>query len=115
MYTLTLCSSYDSLEFSLLKKDSEVVLLLTNHLLQFIFDAAVRFCVEIGTEKNGCCVLQRCIEHSTGIYQDMLVAEISKNAFLLAQDPYGYSCFCIQGLYFLTLLNYALFIYSSTL
>ncbi|GMN45316.1 hypothetical protein TIFTF001_014504 [Ficus carica] len=55
----------------------------------FIFDAAVRFCVEIGTEKNGCCVLQRCIEHSTGIYQDMLVAEISRNAFLLAQDPYG--------------------------
>ncbi|KAG5065871.1 hypothetical protein AAZX31_04G099700 [Glycine max] len=56
---------------------------------QFIFDAAVKFCVEIATHRHGCCVLQCCIHHSTGKNRDKLVTEICKHGLLLAQDAFG--------------------------
>nr|CAN82911.1 hypothetical protein VITISV_015280 [Vitis vinifera] len=56
---------------------------------KFIFVAAAKYCVEIATHQHGCCVLQRCISHSTGEYRENLVAEISSNGFLLAQDAFG--------------------------
>ncbi|XP_039019495.1 uncharacterized protein LOC120151003 isoform X2 [Hibiscus syriacus] len=55
----------------------------------FIFDAAATYCVDIATHQHGCCVLQRCISHSTGEYKKKLVEEISANGLLLAQDAYG--------------------------
>ncbi|KAF2291536.1 hypothetical protein GH714_025269 [Hevea brasiliensis] len=39
---------------------------LSNEDKKFIFDAAAKFCVEIATHRHGCCVIQRCITHSTG-------------------------------------------------
>ena len=56
---------------------------------QFLFDAAVEHCIEIATHKHGCCVLQRCIDHSIGAQQQHLGAEIAANAFSLSQDAYG--------------------------
>lgn len=56
---------------------------------QFIFDAAVTFCVEIATHQHGCCVLQRCIDCSVGNNRDKLVKEICKHGLLLTQDPFG--------------------------
>lgn len=56
---------------------------------KFIFVAAAKFCVDIATHRHGCCVLQRCITHSTGEHQQKLIAEISANGLLLAQDAYG--------------------------
>jgi len=29
---------------------------------QFIFEACMNYCFEIGTHKHGCCVMQRCLE-----------------------------------------------------
>ena len=29
---------------------------------QFIFQACIESCVEIGSHKHGCCVMQRCLE-----------------------------------------------------
>ena len=29
---------------------------------QFIYDACMKYCVEIGSHKHGCCVMQRCLE-----------------------------------------------------
>ncbi|XP_024027652.1 putative pumilio homolog 8, chloroplastic [Morus notabilis] len=55
----------------------------------FIFDDAAENCVAMGTHKNGCCMLQKCIEHSTGNFRNKLVKEVLKNASLLAEDPYG--------------------------
>ncbi|KAL4346632.1 hypothetical protein GQ457_17G004130 [Hibiscus cannabinus] len=55
----------------------------------FIFDAAATYCVDIATHQHGCCVLQRCISHSTGEYKKKLLEEISANGLLLAQDAYG--------------------------
>ncbi|RDX71866.1 putative pumilio-like 7, chloroplastic, partial [Mucuna pruriens] len=57
--------------------------------VQFIFVAAAKYCVDIATHQHGCCVLQRCIGHSSGEYREKLIAEICANAFLLAQDQYG--------------------------
>jgi hypothetical protein len=56
---------------------------------QFIFVAAAKYCVDIATHRHGCCVLQRCISHSIGEHQEKLIAEISANGLLLAQDAYG--------------------------
>ncbi|TYH86035.1 hypothetical protein ES332_D01G013500v1 [Gossypium tomentosum] len=56
---------------------------------KFIFIAAAKYCVDIATHQHGCCVLQRCISHSTGEYRHNLVEEISSNGLLLAQDAYG--------------------------
>ncbi|GAB4845053.1 hypothetical protein Ancab_038458 [Ancistrocladus abbreviatus] len=56
---------------------------------KFIFDAAAKLCVDIATHRHGCCVLQRCITHSKGEHQQKLIAEISANGLLLAQDPFG--------------------------
>ncbi|KAK7328157.1 hypothetical protein VNO77_22254 [Canavalia gladiata] len=62
---------------------------LSNEDNKFIFVAAAKFCVDIATHQHGCCVLQRCIGHSSGEHKEKLVAEISANALLLAQDQYG--------------------------
>ncbi|KAE9591848.1 hypothetical protein Lal_00038801 [Lupinus albus] len=56
---------------------------------KFIFAAAAKYCVDIATHQHGCCVLQRCIGHSSGEHREKLVAEICSNALLLAQDPFG--------------------------
>ncbi|CAA6665047.1 unnamed protein product [Spirodela intermedia] len=56
---------------------------------KFIFEAAARHCVDIATHRHGCCVLQRCIAHSTGQHQAKLLAEVSRNGLMLAQDAYG--------------------------
>ncbi|CAI0447689.1 unnamed protein product [Linum tenue] len=62
---------------------------LSNDDNKFIFDAASKFCVEIGTHQHGCCVMQKCIDHFKGKYLDKLVSEIAKHALLLSQDPFG--------------------------
>ncbi|KAL4271293.1 hypothetical protein GQ457_13G006720 [Hibiscus cannabinus] len=56
---------------------------------KFIFVAAAKYCVDIATHQHGCCVLQRCISHSSGEYREKLVEQISSNGLLLAQDAYG--------------------------
>ncbi|KAF7829929.1 putative pumilio-like protein 7, chloroplastic [Senna tora] len=56
---------------------------------EFIFYAAAKFCADIATHQHGCCVLQRCIDHSMGKYRDKLVTEICRHGLLLAQDPFG--------------------------
>ncbi|CAI9304285.1 unnamed protein product [Lactuca saligna] len=62
---------------------------LSNEDNKFIFEAAAKFCVDIATHQHGCCVLQRCINHSIGKHQESLVLEISSNGLLLAQDAFG--------------------------
>ncbi|KAM7474872.1 hypothetical protein LguiB_022115 [Lonicera macranthoides] len=56
---------------------------------KFIFVAAAKYCLDIATHQHGCCVLIRCISHSTGKHRENLVAEISENGLLLAQDAFG--------------------------
>lgn len=54
-----------------------------------IFAAAAIYCLDIGMQCHGCCVLQRCIARSTGEHKEKLVAAIARNGFELAQDAYG--------------------------
>ncbi|KAK7400310.1 hypothetical protein VNO78_11515 [Psophocarpus tetragonolobus] len=65
------------------------LLCLSNEDNKFIFVAAAKYCVDIATHQHGCCVLQRCIGHSSGEYREKLIAEICANALLLAQDQFG--------------------------
>ncbi|KYK61270.1 Armadillo-like helical [Drechmeria coniospora] len=56
---------------------------------QFIFDAVGNHCVDVGTHRHGCCVLQRCIDHATGHQKLWLVERITAHARVLVQDPFG--------------------------
>ncbi|KAG5663807.1 hypothetical protein KAF25_006392 [Fusarium avenaceum] len=56
---------------------------------QFIFDAVGQSCIEVGTHRHGCCVLQRCIDHASGDQKIWLIAQITKHARILVQDPFG--------------------------
>lgn len=64
-----------------------------NHLspqdAQFIFDAVGTHCVIVGTHRHGCCVLQRCVDHASGLQKGALISHIIDNAFSLVQDPFG--------------------------
>lgn len=56
---------------------------------QFIFDAVGNNCVEVGTHRHGCCVLQRCIDHATGDQKMWLIQRITEHSRVLVQDPFG--------------------------
>ncbi|KAI0124941.1 putative RNA-binding protein [Xylariales sp. AK1849] len=56
---------------------------------QFIFDAVGMHCVDVGTHRHGCCVLQRCIDHASGDQKIWLIGQITENAPSLVQDPFG--------------------------
>ncbi|KAF8102680.1 hypothetical protein N665_0197s0042 [Sinapis alba] len=59
------------------------------HCKKLLFEAAITHCVELATDRHGCCVLQKCIGHFQGEHKDHLVSEIASNALLLSQDPFG--------------------------
>ncbi|KAI3826575.1 hypothetical protein L1987_00623 [Smallanthus sonchifolius] len=56
---------------------------------EFLFEAATVKCMELATDRHGCCVLQKCLSHSDGEPRGRLVREITSNALILSQDPYG--------------------------
>ncbi len=58
---------------------------------QFIYDAVTsgNNCVQVATHRHGCCVLQRCIDHASEKQKVQLIHEITNNALILVQDPYG--------------------------
>ncbi|KAF3799445.1 Pumilio domain-containing protein C6G9.14 [Colletotrichum gloeosporioides] len=56
---------------------------------QFIFDAVGTNCVDVGTHRHGCCVLQRCIDHASGDQKVWLISKITEHAPILVQDPFG--------------------------
>ncbi|KAJ5721854.1 Armadillo-like helical [Penicillium malachiteum] len=55
----------------------------------FIYEAVGEACVIVGTHRHGCCVLQRCIDHASGSQKSRLIAAITRNSFVLVQDPFG--------------------------
>ncbi|KAF8540796.1 armadillo-type protein [Trichophaea hybrida] len=56
---------------------------------QFIFDAVGEHCIPVGTHRHGCCVLQRCIDHASGIQKIQLIQKITAHSLELVQDAFG--------------------------
>lgn len=56
---------------------------------QFIFDACIKYCIEIGSHKHGCCVMQRCLEKGREKQKLSLADVIIENLACLIEDPYG--------------------------
>ena len=56
---------------------------------QFIFDASMDYCDSIGTDKHGCCVMQRCLEKGLQKQKLALADVIISRLYLLIEDPYG--------------------------
>ncbi|KAJ5093131.1 Armadillo-like helical [Penicillium angulare] len=55
----------------------------------FIYKAVGENCVQVGSHRHGCCVLQRCIDHASGAQRARLIGQVIRNAFPLVQDPFG--------------------------
>lgn len=56
---------------------------------QFIFDACMHYCQEIGTHKHGCCVMQRCLEKGSRVQKMALADVIINHLSALIEDPFG--------------------------
>ncbi|KAI0552710.1 ARM repeat-containing protein [Xylaria curta] len=56
---------------------------------EFIFRAVGENCIDVGTHRHGCCVLQRCIDHASGPQKVWLISRITEHALRLVQDPFG--------------------------
>ncbi|XP_059654579.1 pumilio homolog 12-like [Cornus florida] len=57
----------------------------TKHILDVIADN----CMDIATDRSGCCVLQNCLDLAQGEPKERLVADITANALVLSEDPFG--------------------------
>ncbi|KAK4785666.1 hypothetical protein SAY86_002355 [Trapa natans] len=62
---------------------------LTPEYSQFLFDSAANFCVELATDRHGCCVLQKCLSYSFGGQRMRIIHKITSNSLVLSQDPFG--------------------------
>ncbi|OMO73952.1 hypothetical protein CCACVL1_17055 [Corchorus capsularis] len=54
-----------------------------------LVDEIVEHCLEIATDKSGCCVLQQCLARSKEEAKERLLVDITANAFVLSEHPYG--------------------------
>ncbi|XWS62976.1 hypothetical protein CRYUN_Cryun06bG0056900 [Craigia yunnanensis] len=56
---------------------------------KYLVDEIVEHCLDIATDKSGCCVLKQCLAHAKAESRERLLAEITANAFVLSEHPYG--------------------------
>lgn len=64
-------------------------------LLQPILNVVADNCLDIATDKSGCCVLQLCVLHADEASKQRLMSEIIENALDLAEHPYGFVPFLL--------------------
>lgn len=62
------------------------------YVLQFLFEVAAKNCVDLATDRHGCCVLQKCLGHPGGEQRIRLIREIATNSLIISQNQFGYSC-----------------------
>ncbi|KAI3497375.1 hypothetical protein L1887_39937 [Cichorium endivia] len=61
----------------------------TVHECQPILDVVADNCLDIATDKSGCCVLQQCVSLAVGITRERLLTPIIENSLHLSEHPYG--------------------------
>ncbi|XP_047313607.1 pumilio homolog 12-like [Impatiens glandulifera] len=57
--------------------------------IEFLFEAATAHCIELATDRHGCCVLQKCLGLSSGVQKAQLICQITSNTPLLSEDQFG--------------------------
>ena len=61
--------------------------------LQLLIEIVADNCLDIATDKSGCCVLQQCLPNAEGETLERMMAEIIANAVFLSEHPYGFVAF----------------------
>ncbi|KAH1098929.1 hypothetical protein J1N35_015850 [Gossypium stocksii] len=61
----------------------------SNEDTKHIADEIANNCMDIATDKSGCCVLNQCLSHVQTEARDRMLAEIISNAFILSEHCYG--------------------------
>lgn len=56
---------------------------------QWIYDAVTDSMEEVARDRVGCVIVKRCIDHATPEQKLRLAGQVSANAFVLVQDPFG--------------------------
>lgn len=49
----------------------------------------INHCVEVATDRHGCCVLQRCIDHAPWPEKMEIISVVTEHALSLVQSPFG--------------------------
>lgn len=65
-------------------------------LLQFLLNVATEYCVELAKDRQGCCIIQKCIIHGNKEQKNRLLYNITSRALELAEHQYGY-VHCLQS------------------
>ncbi|KAG6533489.1 uncharacterized protein LOC121978670 [Zingiber officinale] len=56
---------------------------------EFLFEPAVANCIELARDRQGCCVLQKCMTELDGEQKLRLISKLVAQARVLSEDPYG--------------------------
>ncbi|KAJ6796599.1 pumilio-like protein 12-like isoform X1 [Iris pallida] len=56
---------------------------------EFLYRAAIAHCTELAVDRQGCCVLQKCILHSEGVWKERILSEICSSSHFLSSNAYG--------------------------
>ncbi|KAJ8494128.1 hypothetical protein OPV22_015849 [Ensete ventricosum] len=56
---------------------------------QFFLDVAVANCLELARDRQGCCVIQKCLCDLEGVQKNDLLFKVTSEARALSQDPSG--------------------------
>ncbi|KAI4383654.1 hypothetical protein MLD38_009463 [Melastoma candidum] len=57
--------------------------------MEILFENVATNCIELATDRHGCCVLQKCIAHSSGEQRLRLTHAVVLNSRILSQDEFG--------------------------
>ncbi|KAF8644171.1 hypothetical protein HU200_066548 [Digitaria exilis] len=57
--------------------------------LQFLLNAATEYCVELAKDRQGCCIIQKCIIYGSTEQKNRLLYNITSRALDLAEHQYG--------------------------
>ncbi|XP_062204341.1 pumilio homolog 12-like [Phragmites australis] len=55
----------------------------------FLLNAAIEYCFELAKDRQGCCIIQKCILHANMEQKNRLLYSITSRALDLAEDQYG--------------------------
>ncbi|RRT48805.1 hypothetical protein B296_00031188 [Ensete ventricosum] len=65
----------------------------------FFLDVAVANCLELARDRQGCCVIQKCLCDLEGVQKNDLLFKVTSEARALSQDPSGYALFFLSFFY----------------
>lgn len=59
--------------------------------MQFLLNVAMEYYFELAQDRQGCCIIQKCILHANKEQKNQLLYNITSRALELSEHQYGYA------------------------